>query len=67
MTTLNMQYLAEVEESLTSGAFQDIFMYSEEERRFEMLEFLEKLMDLGEQADEVATKIILRRREQADE
>ena len=36
------------------------FKWSVEERRGEILEFLEKLMDLGELADATATKIIFK-------
>lgn len=64
MTALNTKYLAEVEQYLASGRFSEDFMYSPEERRYEMLEFLEKLMDLGELADETATKIIFRKRDE---
>ena len=62
MAALNHQYLLEIEEYLKSGFFSEDFLHSPEERRYEMLNFLEKLMDLGEIADEVATKIIFRKR-----
>lgn len=62
MTALRYQYLLDVEEYLGSGNFSEDFLYSPEERRLEMLEFLEKLMDLGELADETATKIIFPKR-----
>ncbi|MDL2267773.1 hypothetical protein LJC46_07300 [Desulfovibrio sp. OttesenSCG-928-G15] len=62
MAALNYAYLLELEEYLSSGAFTEDFGYSPEERRLEMLQFMEKLMDLGELSDEVATKIIFRRR-----
>ena len=62
MPALKYSYLVELEEYLTSGYFSEDFLHSEEERRLEMLGFLEKLMDLGELADEVATKIIFRKR-----
>jgi hypothetical protein len=62
MALLKMEYLTEVEESLRSGEFLDYFTYSSEESRQNMLAFLEKLMDLGELADEVATQIIFRKR-----
>jgi len=54
--------LAEMEEYLTSDQFMVEFEYSPEERRLELLGFLEKLMELGELADEVATKIIFPKR-----
>jgi len=62
MASLNYTYLLELEEYLRSGYFPEDFLHSPEERRLEMLEFLEKLMDLGELADETATKIIFRKR-----
>ena len=62
MTALNHQYLAELEEYLRSGYFPEDFLHSPEERRIEMLNFLEQLMELGELADETATKIIFRKR-----
>ena len=63
MPDLNIQYLNEIEEYLKSGYYQEDFFFSEEERRLEMLGFLDKLMELGELADEVATKIIFRKRD----
>lgn len=62
MAALNEDYIREIREYLASGYFQEDFFFSEEERRLEMLGFLEQLMDLGELADEVATKIIFRKR-----
>ncbi len=62
MASLQQAYLAELEEYLSSGSFAADFAWSEEERRLEMLNFLEKLMDLGELADETATRIIFRKR-----
>lgn len=62
MPALNYAYLLELEEYLQSGYFPEDFLHSPEERRLEMLNFLEKLMELGEMADETATKIIFRKR-----
>ncbi|MEG2173089.1 MAG: hypothetical protein RRY29_07485, partial [Desulfovibrionaceae bacterium] len=45
---------------LNSGEFEDHFAYSPEDRRFEMLELLEKIMDLSDVADAVATRIIFK-------
>lgn len=61
ITARNYQYLLELEQYLRSGHCLEDFLYSPEERRHEMLEFLEKLMELGELADETATKIIFRK------
>jgi hypothetical protein len=63
MPILDQNYLGELEEYLKSGNFKEDFFYSPEERRIEMLTFLESLMDLGELADDVATRIIFRKKE----
>ncbi len=65
MAVLNMPYLLEWEEYLASGRLAEDFMYSPEERRHEILEFLEKMMDVAELADEVVTGIIFRKGEKA--
>ena len=57
---LNAKYLEELEEYMKSGQMEEDFKWSTEERREEMLEFLEKLMDLGELADQTATAIIFK-------
>ena len=57
---LNMKYLEELEEYMKSGNMEEDFKWSAEERRQEMLEFLEKLMDLGELADATATAVIFK-------
>lgn len=57
---LNMKYLEEVEEYMKSGNLEEDFKWSTEERRQELLEFLEKLMDLGELADSTATAVIFK-------
>ena len=57
---LNMKYLEELEEYMKSGNMEEDFKWSGEERRQEMLEFLEKLMDLGELADATATSVIFK-------
>jgi hypothetical protein len=63
MATLSERngYLADIEAYLTSGQFMVEFQCFEEER-LEMLGLLEKLMELGESADEIATKIIFHQR-----
>jgi len=60
MAMLNAKYIAELENYLKSGDLAEDFKWSVEERRGEILEFLEMLMDLGELADETATKIIFK-------
>jgi len=57
---LDEAYLDTVKEYLTSGRLAEDFENSSEERRYEILDFLEKLMDVAEIADEVATQIIFK-------
>jgi len=57
---LNEKYLDQLEEYLKTGQLEEDFKYSSEERRMEILDFLEKLMDVAELADEVATKLIFK-------
>lgn len=60
MAMLNAKYIGELEEYLKSGDLEEDFKWSVEERRGEILEFLERLMDLGELADATATRIIFK-------
>ena len=61
MSTIDMNAcLVEIEKYIASGELADHFEYSEEDRRYELLDFLEKLMELGEMADEQATKLIFK-------
>ena len=57
---LNMPYLEQLEEYITSGNMEEDFVWSAEGRRHEMLEFLEKLMDVAELADAAATRMIFK-------
>lgn len=57
---LDSTYVNELKEYLTSGRLEEDFGFSPEERRYEILDFLESLMDLAEAADAAATKIIFR-------
>ena len=57
MAMLNARYIAELQEYLKSGDLAEDFKWSVEERRGEILEFLEMLMDLGELADEAQANI----------
>ncbi len=61
MAALNFNYLLELEEYIGSGSLNEDFIWSPEERRLEILNFLEKLMDVAELADEAATKMIFRK------
>ncbi|MFI3270869.1 MAG: hypothetical protein R3Y11_02025 [Pseudomonadota bacterium] len=57
---LDMKFLDHMEEYLTSGRLEDEFLYSPEERRLEILTFLERFMDVAEIADATATKMIFK-------
>ena len=60
MPALNSKYIEELKDYLKSGELEEDFKWSAEERREEILGFLELLMDLGEIADETATRIIFK-------
>ena len=66
MIAKTLPVLLELEEYLASGRLAEDFMISSERRRHEMLEFLEKFMDVAELADEVVTQIIFRRAEKGE-
>lgn len=58
---LNEKFLNDLEQYLASGELEQDFAHSSEERRLEMLDFLEKLMDVAELADRTATRIIFKK------
>ncbi|MEW5774685.1 MAG: hypothetical protein AB1916_14305 [Thermodesulfobacteriota bacterium] len=57
---LDFAYLEKISGYLKSGDFAFDFEHSPQERKLEMLDFLEQLMDLAELADETATKAIFK-------
>lgn len=57
---LTMEDLAKFEIALKSGKIEADFNYGNEQERGEILELLEKIMDVADVADEVATKLIFR-------
>lgn len=52
--------LDKLEEYIDSGDLAFDFENAEEERRYEILDLLEKIMDLSEKADALATKLIFK-------
>jgi L-lysine 2,3-aminomutase len=52
--------LNHIRELLDSDALEERFEHAAEEQRYEILDFLETLMDLGEKADAVATRLIFK-------
>jgi hypothetical protein len=57
---IDLEYLNKIEEFIASGDLKFEFDNGTEEKRYEILDFLEKLMDLGELAGENATKLIFK-------
>lgn len=56
---LSEKLLNEFEEYLKSGQLEEDFGYSAEDRKMEILEYLERFMDLAEEVDKIATKLLL--------
>jgi hypothetical protein len=57
---LDPAYLDSLAQYFASGDLAFDFEHGDEERRQSILEYLEKLMDLADQADELATKLIFK-------
>jgi len=60
MSLLDTAYLERLEDYLISGDLELDFDFAGEEGRGMILEFLEKLMDVAEKADEAATKLLFK-------
>lgn len=54
------EYLEKIEHYVQSGDLAFEFDNGEEDRRVEILDFLERIMDLAEHCDELATKLIFK-------
>lgn len=57
---LDISYLEKIEAYFSSGDLAFDFDNGDEERRYQILDYLEKLMDLAELADALATKLIFK-------
>ena len=57
---LDLAHLDKLAEYFNSGDLEFDFEHGDEERRQMILECLERLMDLADQADELATKLIFK-------
>jgi hypothetical protein len=57
---LDEKYVSQLKDYIKSGQLAEDFDCSPEERRYEILDFMEMLMELGEVADEAATAIIFK-------
>jgi hypothetical protein len=53
-------YLEKIENYVTSGDLAFEFENGEDAQRGEILDFLERIMDLSEQCDELATRLIFK-------
>lgn len=60
MPLLDMDYLNKLEEYFASGDLEMDFEYADDDKRGDILDFLEKVMDLSDKADELATKLIFK-------
>lgn len=58
MSLLDLQYLYKVQKFMDSGDMAFEFEHGDEQKRFQILEFLETLMDVADKADETATRLI---------
>lgn len=58
-TMLSEKFLNEFEEYLKSGRLEEDYACSAEDRKVEILEYLERFMDLAEEADRVATRLLM--------
>lgn len=56
---LSEKLLNEFEDYLKSGRLEEDYSYSAEDRKVEILEYLERFMDLAEEADRVATRLLM--------
>lgn len=57
---LEMEYLKKLESFIDSGDLAFEFEHGDEEKRYAILDYLEKFMELAEKADELATKLIFK-------
>ena len=56
---LSEKFLNEFEEYLKSGRLEEDYACSAEDRKVEILEYLERFMDLAEEADRAATRLLM--------
>ncbi|MBN2141250.1 MAG: hypothetical protein JW718_09630 [Desulfovibrionaceae bacterium] len=57
---LDAEYLKKLEDYIRSGDLAFDFENGDEERRGRILDFLERIMDLAELADQTATRLIFK-------
>ncbi len=56
----DIEYLNKLENFFDSGDLSFEFEHGDEEKRFAILDFLEKFMEVAEKADGLATKLIFK-------
>lgn len=56
---ISEKLLEEFEDYMKSGRLEEDYSYSAEDRKVEILENLERFMDLAEEADRVATRLLM--------
>ncbi len=61
MSLLKMDYLEKIESYLASGDCHFDFEHGTEDARIEMLEYLEKFMEISDLADKIATELIFKK------
>lgn len=60
MPMFKTDYLDKLEAYFASGDLEQDFEFADEEKRGRILDFLEKIMNLADQADELATRLIFK-------
>ncbi len=60
MALLDTAFLEKLEAYFASGDLEQDFEFADDEKRGDILDFLEKLMDLADKSDELATKLIFK-------
>jgi hypothetical protein len=60
MPILDIELLEKLAAYFASGDLEQDFEFADEDKRGRMLDYLEKLMDLADTADAIATKLIFK-------
>ena len=56
----DLKYLQQLEDKIRSGAMEMDFEMGSQSKKHEMLEFMERFMDVAELVDEAATRLIFK-------
>ncbi len=60
MPMFDTAYLEKLDAYFDSGDLEQDFEFADEEKRGRILDFLERLMDLSDKADQLATRLIFK-------